>query len=946
MSLTSPPSAAPLSATAGLDLLLVRAKQRLTRVPGDVWLIALAGLLAWASFAFGERIAIRDGLGWEGEMYWNWVKDLRHEVFDVGIDAYCIQRILPSAILHYSFRLFHVQPTIVNTLRGFATLNLLSIMAVAYFWCATANHLRISTRGKWLGFIGLFLNYAVLKCSGYYVVMTDMPAFASGAAMAYCYLTRRRVGLWAATIVGAMLWPTQLYIGTVLSLFPKRSATDGTNSRPADITGPTAIRPSPWHLNIILAGLAGLYWLLWSSYACNRIQIPLWGGLWPIKSLLTLSLAISGVWVVLALKSLLNDRQLYRLPTRVSLNWTVGAIVTLLVAVGVKGGLQWLSTRPGYMGLPVYAYTIGISAVAKPGLFIVSHLVYYGPFWMLAAVFWPSICREIQRQHGLGLVLVTAIGVCHALDAESRHLIYLLPLMMPFVVRAIDRKIEWTTANMLALATLCVLASKCWLIVGGPFTDNANLFPDQYYWMNVGAFMADQTYLWQLAACAIAAVIVYHGYLRNRRSAASLAAYNQAALEALHDQFAVVGHDSSDSLADGPGTLEWIRGLPIIKRMFGQNARPADGGNRLLPALTGVRAMAAYLVFLHHFPPKLEKVGPFVWGALSEGHIGVTMFFVLSGFLIAYRYQGKLQLNAADLKTYFWNRFARIYPLYFLLLIPTLILAHEHRFGRWFVEMTLLKGFFDEYKFAGIGQAWSLTAEECFYLSAPLLMLCLRSRYRVLTLPACYAVGLALLGVGSAVHYHEFFGNPRFLCGYTFFGRALEFLVGAWMAMNLERLQVFKSVPGKTYLGLAGMFAGLVIFDGLKSPAYALGVLSPGGVLMNNVFMPFAIGLFYLGLIQDQSWLRRLLSTRVLQLLGKSSYAFYLIHLGFISQYFAPKLSGVWFFLALVGTAIVLFKVVEEPLNHLLRSIGPGRAKLPHVDRTVGANLEPERKAA
>jgi peptidoglycan/LPS O-acetylase OafA/YrhL len=68
-----------------------------------------------------------------------------------------------------------------------------------------------------------------------------------------------------------------------------------------------------------------------------------------------------------------------------------------------------------------------------------------------------------------------------------------------------------------------------------------------------------------------------------------------------------------------------------------------------IPALTGIRAIAAYLVFFHHYPiPQL------VYGEMDffrEFHIGVTLFYVLSGFLITYRYRDALQLNGKWLKT-------------------------------------------------------------------------------------------------------------------------------------------------------------------------------------------------------------------------------------------------------------------------------------------------------
>ena len=84
--------------------------------------------------------------------------------------------------------------------------------------------------------------------------------------------------------------------------------------------------------------------------------------------------------------------------------------------------------------------------------------------------------------------------------------------------------------------------------------------------------------------------------------------------------------------------------------------------------------MAAYLVFFFHFNPFVwadhpagslvaEVLGAFV----AQGNVGVTIFFVLSGFLIAMRYVDRIEPSWAWAKQYLLNRFARIYPLYFLL---------------------------------------------------------------------------------------------------------------------------------------------------------------------------------------------------------------------------------------------------------------------------------------
>src|SRR5690606_34174966 len=78
--------------------------------------------------------------------------------------------------------------------------------------------------------------------------------------------------------------------------------------------------------------------------------------------------------------------------------------------------------------------------------------------------------------------------------------------------------------------------------------------------------------------------------------------------------------------------------------------------------LTGVRAIAAFMVYLHHFNPITQNNNfkyPYLF--INEFHVGVTLFFVLSGFLIAYRYS---EMNNFSFKNYFVNRFARIYPMY------------------------------------------------------------------------------------------------------------------------------------------------------------------------------------------------------------------------------------------------------------------------------------------
>jgi peptidoglycan/LPS O-acetylase OafA/YrhL len=94
-------------------------------------------------------------------------------------------------------------------------------------------------------------------------------------------------------------------------------------------------------------------------------------------------------------------------------------------------------------------------------------------------------------------------------------------------------------------------------------------------------------------------------------------------------------------------------------------------GKERFPALTGIRAVAAFMVFFHHLPLLLH---PLMGGLQLSFFSAITWFFVLSGFLITYRYYGRIEFSASYAWNYFVNRFARIYPVYFLVLTVVVLI--------------------------------------------------------------------------------------------------------------------------------------------------------------------------------------------------------------------------------------------------------------------------------
>lgn len=351
-----------------------------------------------------------------------------------------------------------------------------------------------------------------------------------------------------------------------------------------------------------------------------------------------------------------------------------------------------------------------------------------------------------------------------------------------------------------------------------------------------------------------------------------------------------------------------------------------------------MRALAAFLVFFHHNPTSALVVGPLLlW---LELHVGVTLFFVLSGFVITWRYDRQGLEREPFLRGYFVNRVARIYPLYIVLLVPTMLYWGERSLRVWLLNVTVFTCFD-----SGIPQAWSLRVEECFYLAAPLIFLGWRRR-PVLPLAIAAAVLLVLFPVAMLPAAQGILQSPRYVLLYTFFGRFFEFYAGIWLAKRVARAPAAQSArrgfPTFTLaggLGIAAVVVGLAAIRAATGTVYSYGLYHPAGIALNNLVLPVFIAAFYWGLIRERTLLQRILSSRLANLLGRSSYAFYLVHVGVVrdaclrflvraADLFGPRAGaaavgllqrvGVLFVVVNV-LSILLYKLVEAPANRFLR---------------------------
>ena len=312
-----------------------------------------------------------------------------------------------------------------------------------------------------------------------------------------------------------------------------------------------------------------------------------------------------------------------------------------------------------------------------------------------------------------------------------------------------------------------------------------------------------------------------------------------------------------------------------------------------VPALTGVRALAAMLVVATHAAYTTGKyTHGFVGLVYSRMEIGVPIFFVLSGYLLFGPWVRAAASGAASpsLTRYAWHRVRRIMPAYLVTVLLAYAIYHfrdggpnpGHTWWGLFRNLTLTQIYTDNYAFAllhqGLTQMWSLAVEVAFYVALPvlawlLMVLLCRRRWRPVLLLAGLG-GLALLSLAwmVLVHTTDFLpdGAKLWLPGY------LIWFLGGMMLTVLSAMGVrvygFLAVPlaAICYLIACTPIAG----EPQTSPtgmAQALVKMVFYAVIATLVVAPLALG--------DRGAYARLLASRPMVWLGEISYEIFLVHL-------------------------------------------------------------------
>jgi exopolysaccharide production protein ExoZ len=294
-----------------------------------------------------------------------------------------------------------------------------------------------------------------------------------------------------------------------------------------------------------------------------------------------------------------------------------------------------------------------------------------------------------------------------------------------------------------------------------------------------------------------------------------------------------------------------------------------------LQGLQVMRGVAALLVVWDHLKFNLgvssEIVAKIPLLAANIGAIGVDIFFVISGFVIAMT----AERLRRDWKNFMINRVARIVPLYFTISTFALLIS----VGRHFLQHHDLPGFnniFNSYLFLPLfdtiqfsnplcGNGWTLSFEMWFYLGFGCCLAIFSGKQSGFAFPALMFSGIILTAF--------FYTYPNwFLPKFLFHPLAIEFCAGCL-------LYEFRDKIGK--VGLAVMIISIPIFLFFAIQHEELGlhieVISSTQLGFERALIWGGFSICLIGIVTQCDLHHPLQWPRVLLVLGDASYSTYLV---------------------------------------------------------------------
>ncbi len=428
--------------------------------------------------------------------------------------------------------------------------------------------------------------------------------------------------------------------------------------------------------------------------------------------------------------------------------------------------------------------------------------------------------------------------------------------------------------------------------------------------------------------------------------------------------------------------------------------RPASGvligapHREEVQGLTGLRFLAAFAVLVAHssavlMPGQEASIGIVYWLRVSSG-FGMTLFFVLSGFVIHYNYATLVTDGGfRGILTFLWARFARLYPLFILILLVCTALSIRSTFSirqlhflpdyreqlysifralpyfllsiqSWFYVPIGANSLIYSIPAGGAPLTWSISTEWFFYLAYPCIawiIIRARTSWAIAVLIVLWCAlwvaissGLydrssridawAVARFGSIAGEQEHFQDSfvRWLLYFSPYLRIGEFVLGTLVAQLYVHLRSYKVTGRENAVGsalLAGAVLSVILVTFFEySPSVATNIFRK--MNLNFALAP-SVALLIFCVARYRNMASQMLMTRPVIVLGDASYSIYLVHFGVLTYValIARSADGVVFDLARLAIAvtliilisILLYRHYEYPARKWLRHLGRGNGR-------------------
>lgn len=345
-----------------------------------------------------------------------------------------------------------------------------------------------------------------------------------------------------------------------------------------------------------------------------------------------------------------------------------------------------------------------------------------------------------------------------------------------------------------------------------------------------------------------------------------------------------------------------------------------------LPALTGIRGLAAWFVVLYHIrlgaAPHLPAWADF---ALSKGYLAVDLFFMLSGFVLWLNYSDRLRRDGLKaVPNYLGRRLARVWPLHLFMLAAVVIFASvvaatgelnpiHYPWAELPLHVLLIHNWGFTSGLTWNDPSWSISGEAAAYLLLPLLVLAVD--WKRISPASAVAALLLLAFLLSAVMGWSgvaLLGQdvPRF----GLLRAVTEFTMGTIVC---ALWQFWCAKPRRAAAIAAGLVAGALLLafaasapETLVVPMFLAGLLLVLALTANRPGNPLAARpIFYLGEISYSTYLVHFLLYIVFKILFVADPA-----------NVSPPLIGLFLLLTLAAS-MALYHGVERPAQRLLNRL-------------------------